>query len=105
METVNGKVQQVLGPVIDMSFDNGFVPNIKSAVKFDINGTTQVAEVALHLGEGLVRCVAMGATEGIARGLDVYTENIPIIFFILLLLVVIYKHITNYYCLTRNIVI
>lgn len=78
METVNGKVQQVLGPVIDMSFDNGFVPNIKSAVKFDINGTTQVAEVALHLGEGLVRCVAMGATEGIARGLDVYTENIPI---------------------------
>ena len=78
MERVNGKVQQVLGPVIDMSFDNGFVPNIKSAVKFDINGTTQVAEVALHLGEGLVRCVAMGATEGIARGLDVYTENIPI---------------------------
>lgn len=75
MQRVNGTIQQVMGPVIDVSFDNGFVPNIKSAIYFELNGNKEVAEVALHLGDGLVRCIAMGSTEGISRGCSVYTTN------------------------------
>lgn len=78
MQKINGTIKQVLGPVIDVSFENNFVPNIKSAIRFEANGVEQVAEVALHLGEGLVRCIAMGATEGLSRGLKVYTLNEPI---------------------------
>lgn len=78
MERINGTIKQIQGPVIDVSFDNNYVPDIKSAIYFDLNGEEQVAEVALHLGDGLVRCIAMGSTEGIARGKDIYTLNKPI---------------------------
>ncbi len=78
METVKGEIKQVLGPVLDVSFENNFIPDIKSAIHFELNNQPQVAEVALHLGEGLVRCIAMGSTEGIARGLEVTTTNQPI---------------------------
>ncbi len=73
-----GIVRQVMGPVIDCKFEDHFVPNLKSAIYFELNGQTDVAEVAGHLGDGVVRCISMAATEGLQRGIKVYTENMPI---------------------------
>ncbi len=73
-----GIVRQVMGPVIDCKFEDHFVPNLKSAIYFELNGQTDVAEVAGHLGDGVVRCISMAATEGLQRGIKVHTENMPI---------------------------
>ncbi len=73
-----GIVRQIIGPVIDCKFDDGFVPNLKSAIYFELNGQTDVAEVAGHLGDGIVRCISMSATEGLQRGVKVHTQNLPI---------------------------
>ncbi len=73
-----GIVRQVIGPVIDCKFEDHFVPNLKSAIYFELNGQTDVAEVAGHLGDGVVRCISMAATEGLQRGVKVYTKNMPI---------------------------
>lgn len=74
-DTYRGKIRQVVGPVIDCKFDEGFIPSLKSAIYFTLNGEEEVAEVALHLGDGMVRCIAMGATEGLQRGVVVNTHN------------------------------
>ncbi len=73
-----GIVRQIIGPVIDCKFDDHFVPNLKSAIYFELNGQTDVAEVAGHLGDGIVRCISMAATEGLQRGVKVHTNNMPI---------------------------
>ncbi len=73
-----GKTRQVVGPVIDCKFEDGFIPNLKTAIYFELDGEEQVAEVALHLGDGLVRTIAMGPTEGLSRGVEVFTHNEPI---------------------------
>ncbi len=73
-----GKTRQVVGPVIDCKFEDGFIPKLKSAIYFELDGEQEVAEVALHLGDGLVRTIAMGATEGLSRGVEVHTFNEPI---------------------------
>src|SRR5687767_11696417 len=68
-----GKVQQVLGPVVDCFFDSGKLPPIKHAVRVT-NKTNNdqdwnlVLEVAQHLGDNMIRCIAMDATEGLVRG-------------------------------------
>jgi len=66
-----GCVKQILGPVVDIEFEAGFLPPINSAVcieepKRKIKVT---AEVAMHVGENVVRCVAMGPTDGLVRGM------------------------------------
>ncbi|TLG77094.1 F0F1 ATP synthase subunit beta [Culicoidibacter larvae] len=64
-----GKVVQIIGPVIDVWFENGHLPTIKHAVEVQVDAdNTLIAEVAQHIGDGVVRCIAMGATEGLARG-------------------------------------
>lgn len=73
-----GIVRQIMGPVIDCKFDDNFVPNLKSAIYFELNGNIDIAEVAGHLGDGVVRCISMSATEGLQRGVKVYTKNEPI---------------------------
>ena len=65
-----GKVSQVLGAVIDVQFD-GDLPPILNALTVDNNGTNLVLEVAQHLGENTVRCIAMDTTEGLVRGQEV----------------------------------
>ncbi len=62
-----GKITQVLGAVVDVSFD-GKLPPIYDALTTDNNGKKLVLEVAQHLGEGVVRCIAMDQTEGLVRG-------------------------------------
>ena len=72
---VDGKVLQVMGPVIDVQFASGHVPPIYNAIRVTSEGfdTTQpidlMLEVAQHLGEGAVKCVALAPTDGVVRGM------------------------------------
>jgi F-type H+/Na+-transporting ATPase subunit beta len=65
-----GRVSQVLGAVVDVSFD-GELPSILNALTATFNGQELVLEVAQHLGENTVRCIAMDTTDGLTRGQDV----------------------------------
>ena len=72
-----GKVSQVIGAVVDVSFD-GALPAILNALETDNNGNRVVLEVAQHLGENTVRTIAMEATEGLVRGQTVTDLGEPI---------------------------
>ncbi|MBQ3394162.1 MAG: F0F1 ATP synthase subunit beta [Oscillospiraceae bacterium] len=63
-----GKVTQVMGAVIDVRFENGYLPRLLNAIEVDNNGKKLVVEVAQHLGDDVVRCVAMASTDGLVRG-------------------------------------
>ena len=75
-ETATGKISQILGAVIDVKFPEGQLPNILSALKLS-NPTISdepdnlTLEVALHLGDNVVRCIAMDTTDGLVRGASV----------------------------------
>jgi F-type H+/Na+-transporting ATPase subunit beta len=79
-----GKVIQVIGPVIDVEYEGGHLPNIYNAVRIVDDGKATgtpidiVAEVEQHLGEGRVRTVAMKPTDGLQRGMDVIDTGAPI---------------------------
>ena len=73
-----GVVTQVMGPVVDVKFNEGYLPRINSALKIDNNGKELYVEVAQHIGDDVVRCIAMGATEGLSRGIDVVDTRSPI---------------------------
>jgi len=62
-----GSISQIIGAVVDVAFP-GELPSILTALETDNNGSTLVLEVAQHLGENTVRCIAMDATEGLTRG-------------------------------------
>ncbi len=72
-----GKVTQVIGAVVDVQFE-GDLPNILNAVNTTNNGKKLVMEVAQHLGENTVRCIAMDGTEGLVRGEAVTDMGEPI---------------------------
>ena len=65
-----GKIAQVMGAVVDVQFE-GNLPEILSALHVQNQGKTLVLEVAQHLGQSMVRTIAMDSTEGLQRGLDV----------------------------------
>jgi F-type H+-transporting ATPase subunit beta len=70
-----GRVVQVLGPVVDVEFERGQLPEILNAVKIKATGGVSrdidlTLEVAVHLGDNLVRCVAMASTDGLVRGME-----------------------------------
>jgi len=74
-----GKIVQVLGAVLDVRFeDSKNLPNLLNALKIELNGKTIVAEVAQHVGNDTVRCIAMSATDGLVRGMDVLDTGAPI---------------------------
>ncbi len=84
-EKVNtGQVVQVIGPVVDVQFEEGHLPPIYSAVRITSEGfklaepLDLVAEVQQHIGEGRVRCVSMKPTEGVVRGMKVSDLGGPI---------------------------
>ncbi|TFF25356.1 F0F1 ATP synthase subunit beta [Jiella endophytica] len=72
-----GRVHQVIGAVVDVEFD-GTLPQILNALECDNNGMRLVLEVAQHLGENTVRCIAMDLTEGLVRGQEVTDTGEPI---------------------------
>ncbi len=88
-----GKVQQIIGPAVDIRFEKGKLPELYNAItiKAGLNergepiayeeGTTQIdltLEVVQHLGDELVRCIAMGSTDGIVRGMEAHDTGNPI---------------------------
>ncbi|MCQ2796598.1 MAG: F0F1 ATP synthase subunit beta [Bacilli bacterium] len=78
MKLANGKVVQAVGPIIDVKFDDGHLPSLLTALEIDNQKNKLVIEVAQHIGDDVVRCVAMGATEGIVRGAEVVDTGSPI---------------------------
>src|SRR3972149_3299756 len=73
-----GKVIQIFGPVIDCSFPENSLPAIYNALELTLNKQKLTLEVQSHLGEGLVRTVALGSTDGLARGSEVSDTGEPI---------------------------
>lgn len=67
-ENSKGKVVRVEGPVIDVRFENGNLPKLNNALIVDNNGTEITVEVAQHIGDDVVRCIAMSSTDGLSRG-------------------------------------
>jgi F-type H+-transporting ATPase subunit beta len=77
MADATGRVYQVIGAVVDVQFD-GELPPILNALETDNNGNRLVLEVAQHLGENAVRCIAMDTSEGLVRGQPVTDTGSPI---------------------------
>ncbi len=73
-----GKITQVLGAVVDVQFD-GELPSILNALQVDNQGRALTLEVAQHLGENTVRCIAMDTTDGLVRGREVVDTGGPIL--------------------------
>ncbi|MCL0028728.1 F0F1 ATP synthase subunit beta [Dehalococcoidia bacterium] len=73
-----GKVTQVIGTVVDVEFPPNAMPSIFNALNTQINGQRLVLEVEQHVGNSLVRCLALGPTEGLKRGLAVEDTGHPI---------------------------
>ena len=66
-----GKIVQVMGPVIDVEFENNDLPYIKDALEVDNNGKKCVMEVAQHIGNNTVRCIMLASSEGLHRDMEV----------------------------------
>ncbi|EKQ50827.1 MULTISPECIES: F0F1 ATP synthase subunit beta [unclassified Clostridium] len=73
-----GKVVQVIGPVIDIKFSSDSLPNLYSAIKINMGDSELIAEVEQHVGDDIVRTIAMSATEGLKRGMDAIDTGAPI---------------------------
>ena len=74
-----GLITQVIGPVIDVEFASGVLPEINDAIEIIVSDTNKiVAEVQQHLGENRIRSVAMSSTDGIKRGMKVINTGEPI---------------------------
>jgi F-type H+-transporting ATPase subunit beta len=74
-----GKVTQIIGAVLDIKFSDGNLPEINDAINIRrTDGTRLVVEVAQHLGDDTVRCIAMGPTDGLVRGMEAEATGGPI---------------------------
>ena len=74
-----GKTTQIIGAVLDVKFADGNLPEINEAIDITrSNGEKLVVEVAQHLGDDTVRCIAMGPTDGLVRGMDAVATGAPI---------------------------
>ena len=74
-----GKITQIIGAVLDIKFAEGNLPEINDAIKVPTrDGKELVVEVSQHLGDDIVRCIAMGSTDGLVRGMDAIATGAPI---------------------------
>ncbi|MBQ8333184.1 MAG: F0F1 ATP synthase subunit beta, partial [Clostridia bacterium] len=65
-----GHVTQVIGPVIDVRFEEGSLPEILNAIEIEYNGRKLTAEVSGLVGDNIARCIAMSSTDGLVRGTE-----------------------------------
>ncbi len=78
-ESLIGTIVEAVGPVIDVKFEKKHLPEILTALRIPLeNGKSLVAEVMQHIGDDVVRCVAMGPTDGLVRGMDAINTESPI---------------------------
>jgi len=75
-----GKIVQVIGPTVDCEFPSDSLPNILNAIKIkdEAKGINLTVEVAMHIGDNIVRCVALASTDGLVRGMKVVDTGSPI---------------------------
>jgi F-type H+-transporting ATPase subunit beta len=75
-----GKVVQVIGPTVDVEFPSDALPGILNAIKIEdpARGIKVTIEAALHVGDNVVRCVAMSSTDGLVRGMEAVDTGAPI---------------------------
>lgn len=73
-----GLIHQIIGPVVDVKFDPEELPKLNSAIEIDANDRKVVAEVAQHMGDDVVRCVALSSTDGLSRGMVCVDTGSPI---------------------------
>jgi F-type H+-transporting ATPase subunit beta len=78
MEQAIGKVVQIIGPVLDVRFEADQLPRILDAVRIEYGDIKLTAEVAQHIGDNTVRCIAMSSTDGLVRGIDASATGAPI---------------------------
>ena len=80
METRNiGKIIQIIGAVLDIRFETGHMPELNEAIRIKRkDGQTLVVEVSGHIGDDIVRCIAMGPTDGLVRGMEADATGAPI---------------------------
>ena len=78
MEQNTGTVVQIIGPVIDIRFEEGHLPNLLNAVEINEGDRHLVVEVAQHIGDDVVRCIAMSSTDGLKRGIQAVDTGSPI---------------------------
>ena len=67
----NGKIIQIMGPVVDVRFEDGDLPRLKDALEADNHGKRLVMEAAEHMGDHVVRCILLDTAEGLSRGMEV----------------------------------
>ena len=75
---MTGKISQIIGPVVDVTFDEGKLPSIYDALELTHNKKRLVLEVQAHIGANSVRTIAMDSTDGLKRGVDVKATGSPI---------------------------
>ena len=73
-----GRVAQVMGPVVDVRFEEGSLPSIDNALTINRGDRTLTVEVAQHIGDNTARCIAMSSTDGLKRGMEVIDTGKPI---------------------------
>lgn len=73
-----GKIIQIIGAVLDIKFSSENMPALYNAIEIEHNGEIIVAEVAQHLGDDVVKCIAMSSTDGLVRGMDAVDTGAPI---------------------------
>jgi len=73
-----GKVHQIIGPVLDIKFDQDELPSLLNAIIIEYKGRKIVAEVAQHIGDDEVRCIALSSTNGLKRGIEALDTGKPI---------------------------
>ena len=77
--TVKGKIIQVVGPIVDVRFKDQHLPELLTALEIPLSNDKKLTiEVAQHIGDDAVRCVSMGPTEGLVRGMEVISLEHPI---------------------------
>ena len=78
MSNVKGTVIQIMGPVLDIRFSGEHLPQLLSAIEVPHGDSVVVAEVAQHIGDNVVRCIAMSSTDGLQRGAEAVDTGAPI---------------------------
>lgn len=73
-----GRVVQIIGPVLDIQFEKGNLPNLLNAIKLEHDGKEIIVEVSQHIGDDVVRCIAMSSTDGLVRGIKAVDTGSPI---------------------------
>lgn len=75
-----GRIVQIIGPVVDIVFDENDLPNLLNAIEIHVDGQEEslIVEVSQHIGDDRVRCISMGSTDGLVRGMIAHDTGAPI---------------------------